>query len=49
MKNPAGILTVAEASRVVRDVIEPYGRIPRDGFICTSNKYGIIKARFILE
>jgi hypothetical protein len=49
MKNPAGILTVAEASRVVRDVIEPYGRIPRNGFICTSNKYGIIKATFILE
>lgn len=49
MKSVGRILTAIEASRIVLDAMEQVCRIPRNAFYCTSNRYGIIEAGFLVN
>ena len=49
MKAPAENLTIKEAGRMIRKVIEQAGTVPRDAFSCFSPRRGVVEAAFVLE
>jgi len=49
MRAPAENLTIKEAGRLIRKVVEQAGTVPRDGYFCFSPRKGVVEANFVLE
>jgi hypothetical protein len=49
MRAPAESLIIGQAGRMIRNVVEQAGHVPRDAFFCHSPRRGVVEATFVLE
>lgn len=49
MRAPPVNLTSRQVGKMIRKVVEQAGTIPRGGFFCSADRWGVIESAFVLE